>query len=610
MISVIKGAQIGFSQGVIVPATIWKIANNPGNIVSLSATAEMSKKFVEQRLDPVIQRCFVKDLIKPNVIRKKNSRTGDTSDSKEFAGGSATFGGLQSYDKMGKQMSFSLGFYDDWDAAKVADKEQGNTFELLRQRFSTAGNSMKQFFISTPQTRPSNIEILYEMGDQRKWHVPCPCCGEYIEIVWRGQTEEGKSFGVTFEKDENGKLVEKSVGYTCQKCFGFFKEKHKYDMNLKGKWIPTAEPSEPGFYSYKISALCAAPGMFGWTHYAYQWIRIYEEGYEDKGKLKVFKNVVLGEAWEEMRSKVSDIEIQEHTRDYNYGTVPSLLSEKDGNEKIILLTFSCDINGTENDARLDWEVMAHSYSGSTYSVEHGSIGTYQPGVKHQTMKANGERELFTYNFDEKNSVWTKVEEILFRDYQSDDGRVMKIAFGCVDSGHLKSLVYKFVEKYSGLLIAVKGTDADKYTKPTQDLRAFKVSREKPFLYLLEVDRYKDDLSDMLNSKWDKNSEELQPPGYMNFPTPDYRELKYTIDYFKQFSAEEKQIIADEKTGEVKGWKWVNSGKKANHFWDVSGYNIAMRDIFTHNFIKAYNAHNKSKLEPTWYNFSNILINML
>lgn len=87
-------------------------------------------------------------------------------------------------DNIGKQMSFSMGFYDDWDAAKIADKEQGNTFELLEQRFSTFANNMKQFFISTPETRPSNIENLYLMGDQRKWMLPCPLCGEYIEIKW------------------------------------------------------------------------------------------------------------------------------------------------------------------------------------------------------------------------------------------------------------------------------------------------------------------------------------------------------------------------------------------------------------------------------------------
>lgn len=610
LIAVMKGGQIGFSQGVIVPSIIWKIANDPGNIVSLSANADLSKRFVETRLDPVIQRCFVKDLIKPNVIRKRNARTGDTSSSKEFAGGSATFGGLQSYDKMGKQMSYSLGFYDDWDAAKISDKTQGNTFELLLQRFSTSANNMKQFFISTPETRPSNIENIYLMGDQRKWHVPCPCCGEYIEIVWRHEID-GEFYGVLFDKNENGRLVKDSVRYRCQKCGDEFKEKHKYDINLKGKWIPTAEPIQEGFYSYHISCLAAAPGMYDWVHYANQWCRIYmnnEKG--DSSKLKTFKNLVLGEAWEEKRVSVNEMQLQSHVRDYEIGVVPSKLSEADGNDKIILITLAADMNGTEFDARVDWEIMAHSASGSVYSINQGSIGTYQPGRKHLDLKNKGLRELWSYHEEDDLNVWSYIEnELLFKSYHTDDGREMQIGQVLLDSGYFPQYVYKFVEKYPGLCYAIKGKDKDKYVKPTLDTKLFKLSKEHPLLYLLEVDKIKDIVSDMLSLDWDKNSETMQPYGYVNYPTPNYQDGKYTVDFFKQLTVEEKEIQMDDNTGEVKTWKWVNKNKKANHFWDCIVYNIAAREIFMQNFIKEYNKNSTKTIEPTWYNFSRIALSL-
>lgn len=607
-IFIMAGAQVGKTQGVIVPVILWKIANDPGNIVSLSATDELSKRFVEERIDPVIKRCFVRDLIRPSTIRKRNSRTGDTSSAKEFAGGSVTFGGLQSYDKMTKQRSFALGFYDDWDAAKVADATHGNTFELLRQRFSTAGSSMKQFFISTPETRPSNIELLYLMGDQRKWHVPCPCCNEYIEIVWRGEHSNGDKYGVVFEKKEDGRLIEESVGYVCQKCGGFFKEKHKYEMNLKGKWIPTAEPKSYGMRSYHIPCLIGAPKMFDWKEYASQWLRIEENGYIDKGKLKAFKNMVLGEPWEEKRVVVDTKDLIEHTRDYEVGVIPSALSESDGNDKIILLTLACDLNGTENDARLDWEVMAHSCSGSVYSINQGSIGTYHSGAKSQDLKNKGLRDLYTYHLDEENSVWTYLEnEVLIRKYYTDDNREMRISFAVIDDGHLNLFVHQFVEKYPGFCVCVKGKDKDKYTKPTQDIKTFKPSREKPYLYLLEVDKIKDEFSDMLSLPWDRNSFDPQPAGYVNYPTPNYQNGKYTLDYFKQLSSEQKEIQIDDRTGEVKAWKWVKiTSSHQNHFWDCSIYNIAARDIFMTNFIKEYNKKSDTKLESTWFNFANII----
>lgn len=607
-IFIMAGAQLGKTQGVIVPVILWKIATDPGNIVSLSANDDLSKRFVEERIDPVIHRCFVRDLIRPSVIKKKNARSGDTSTSKEFAGGSATFGGLQSYDKMTKQRSFALGFYDDWDGAKVADATHGNTFELLRQRFSTAGSSMKQFFISTPETRPSNIELLYLMGDQRKWHVPCPCCGEMIEIVWYGKHDDGSKYGITYGKNENGKLINDSVGYTCQKCGGFFKEKHKYDMNLKGVWVPTAEPKSEGMRSYHISNLIGAPKMFGWIKIVEQWLRIYDEGYEDKAKLKAFKNMVLGEPWEEKVVKLNDLNLQSHVRPYDIGIIPSKLSEEDGNDKIILLTLAADMNGTEFDARLDWELVAHSASGSSYSVNQGSIGTYQPGAKSLEKKNKGDRILWTYHQNEENSVWDYFEnEIMAKPHYTDDGRVMQISIILLDSGYLPQLVYKFVEKYPGVCFAVKGKDKDKYAKPTIDVKNFKQSREHPMLYLLEVDKYKDIISDNMALEWD--GESLQPSGYVNFPTPNYQEHKYTVDYFKQLTAEEKEVQMDERTGEVKGWKWTNDKKKANHFFDCKNYNEAARDIFTYNFIKEYNKNSDKHLEPTWFNFAKIVLNL-
>jgi len=36
------------------------------------------------------------------------------------------------------------------------------------------------------------------------------------------------------------------------------------------------------------------------------------------------------------------------------------------------------MNGTEQDARMDYEVVAWSESGATYSIKHGSIGTFIP----------------------------------------------------------------------------------------------------------------------------------------------------------------------------------------------------------------------------------------
>ena len=205
IIVVMKGAQIGFTEGVIVNGILWIIANNPGNIMALSANDELSKEMIESRLDQGISSCGITDLIRPNTIKKRNQRTGDTARYKEFAGGRLFAGGLNSINKLAKQRSIKYGMFDDYDSAPIADKDQGSLFELLQQRFSTAANSMKQYYISTPETKPSNIENIYLKGDQRKWKVPCPKCGVYIEILWY-QKKDNEKVGIVYDLSKSGKL--------------------------------------------------------------------------------------------------------------------------------------------------------------------------------------------------------------------------------------------------------------------------------------------------------------------------------------------------------------------------------------------------------------------
>ena len=379
VIGVMKGSQIGFTEGVIINGIVWLIANNPGNVILTSANEDLNKEIIETRLDQAISSCNIQHLIRPNTIRKRNQRTGDTSKYKEFTGGRLVGGGVNSTNKLSRQRSIKIGFFDDWEAAPISDKVQGDLFDILQKRFSTAKNSMKQFYISTPETRPSNIEKVYNMGDKRKWFVPCPLCGEFIEMIWSEVNEEGERVGIVFKTDDDGLLIKESVGYKCQKCFGFFTEKHKYNMNLHGFWAPTAKPKREGYVSYYLPNLMAAPFMFGWTDFAHEWLGCHEGGVTRKSKLKVFFNQTLGLPWEEKKSELKANTLAQNTRSYQIGIVPRELSMRDGNGDIVLLTCACDLNGTVDDARLDFEVVGHSENGSLNTILHGSIGKYYTG---------------------------------------------------------------------------------------------------------------------------------------------------------------------------------------------------------------------------------------
>ncbi|MDD5013646.1 MAG: phage terminase large subunit family protein [Atribacterota bacterium] len=590
IVAVIKGAQIGFTSGVIEGGIVWIISESPGPILFMCGDKDLTKEVIEKRLEQAIDSCNIRHLIRPNAQRKGGQRTGDTSTSKEFAGGWLLAEGVNNTNKL-RNRSIMYGFIDDFDAAEMEHKKEGSFRNLIEMRFASYAFKMKLFYISTPTIKgQSNIENVFFMGDQRYFHIPCPICHEFIVLKWRTDFEDGSNnkAGIHFELDDHGKLKEKSVGYICQKCGAFFKEVHKHEMLMNGKWVATAQPSEEGYYSYHIPSLYAPPGMYNWTHYARKFLECYPNGLMGKPNipnLKTFVNLCLGQTYEE-RGKAPKInQLAQNTRAYKIGEVPCKLSEEDGNGHIIMLTCSCDLNGKVDDARLDYEIVAHTETGCTYSVDSGSIGTFQ------RFASEERRELWTYRNNESQlNIWnTFLKEVLQKQYKSSDGKMFTIFIAGIDTGNFTNYAYTFIDQHQFetvplMICGLKGEN-DKIRKLGADTPIFHKSKERENLYILEVNQIKDELADKIELVWNEGSGLSQPAGFLNFPEPG--EGKYTFKgYFTQFESEHKVPKLNSDGSEI-GYLWQKRHSTvANHFWDCRVYTIAIRDIFVEMFLKA------------------------
>lgn len=588
VISVIKGAQIGFTASIIENGIVWIIANNPGNILFMCGDKELTKEVIDKRVEQAIDSCNIRHLIRSNIKKKKNLKTGDTSMYKEFAGGSLIADGVNNANKL-RNRSVMYGFIDDFDSAKRSDNKEGSFRRRLEMRFASYAWKMKLFYISTPTIKgQSNIEEVYQLGDQRKYYVPCPLCGDYIVIEWRIKKSDNEFAGVHFELDDHGKLKTGSVGYVCQSCGGFFTEKNKREMLLNGKWATTAEPSEDGYFSYHIPSLYAPPGMYNWGYYVRQFLECYPNGFGNKadiGNLKTFLNLCLGQSFEEKGKEIKVNQLATNTRNYKIGTVPTLLSEKDGNGKIVMLTCICDLNGYVDDARIDYEVIAHSETGSTYSVDAGSIGTFQRGLSTER------REQWTYRNNEKiNNVWDVfLKDVMQKQYSSDNGKSFYILATGIDTGNFTHYAYAFIDanqfqQIPLMIIGIKG-DVSKLRKHGVDTIPYHKSKERDNLYILEVNQLKDYISEKVELVWNDASGLSQPVGFMNFPQPS--DGKYTYkDYFLHYEAEQKVPKLNNDGSEI-GYTWQKKHSSvANHFFDCAVYTPAIRDIFVEMFLKA------------------------
>lgn len=583
IIACMKGAQLGISKGVLENLVGYYISEHPCNILHLTGHADLAEEGTEN-IDLMIDGCGLRHLIRDSKINSR--KTGDTAKRKLFMGGKYISGSVTNH-KLLAQRSIKLTLVDDYDKGKQSSKESGSTRKLIEQRAASFGGIGKIGFFSTPELRPSNIEEVFLLGDQRYYNVPCPCCGAMIPLKWSVPIADGKEKGgLTWKVDGAGRLIKESVGYICQECAGFFTDKHKYEMNLAGAWVPTAIPSQEGYLSYHISSLYAPVGMFDWAHY----IRDYIEANPPEGQKehlqKTLVNLCWGEPFEQTGKAPKGNDLQKNVRNYEIGTMPERLSINDGNGEFVLLTCGADMNGVVDDARLDYEVVGWTESGSSYSITHGSIGTFIP--RENSMKVKVDRERWTYEFNSPRSVWPEFAKVLSAFYPKDTGKRMQITYTGLDTGHYTNFAYNFIDNTNLPVVGLKGKDADKYIAIQKDIQSFHYAKERSKLFLVEVNYLKDRLAENMVLRW-RDGDGAQPAGFMNFPQPG-NGLYGWSNFFEHYESE--HWVVDNKDGQIIGAKWEKkTSVSQNHLWDCRVYNLAVRDIFVQMLLNQFKIKN-------------------
>ncbi len=525
IISVMKGAQSGITQGVIVPGMAWIISEHPDNFLFTASDKEIAKLTITTRFDNIMQSSGLKHLIRPNTSRSKGQRSGDTDFSKEFAGGSAIIEGTNNAGKF-RFFSVKTVFMDDFDNAPRADKKEGSIRKLVEGRQTSYGNLAKTFYVSTPTiTQTSNVYEMYLQGDQRKWHWPCPECNEFVPSDWRIKKADGSFAGIVYELDSENRLIEESVFFKCPCCGHNISNNEKHDLNNKGKWIATAIPKDKYYRSYYMNSLIIPPGFINWVDLVKEWLEACPPNKKPNSDLlKVFNNVRLGLPFEEKGEAPKMMQLMENIRDYRVGIVPDRTSIEDGNGEIILITLAADLGGIMNneteDVRIDWEIMAHAANGATYSINQGSLGTFKRSrtrTEEDKVKES-DRIKYTYMHGMKHSVWPLLEKIIKEDLIGESGDLYDIKLSVIDTGHFTKHAYEFIKKThdsENWVFGIKGIPEINYRRNTKDVALVKKSANIQNLYLLDVEQLKDNLA--ANMKLRRADDETQESGFMNFP---------------------------------------------------------------------------------------------
>ncbi len=507
------GAQLGKTEG----GANWLgyvIDHAPGPMLMVQPTVDMAKRLSKQRLESLITET---PCLSEKIAPARSRDSGNTMFSKEFPGGIMILTGANSATGL-RSTPCRYIFLDEVDAFPGDVDGEGDPVTLAERR-STTFSRRKIFMTSTPTVKDfSRIEAEYLLSDQRRFYVPCPCCGEMQWLKWP-----------QLKWEDN---VPSTVRYECEACCEQFSESHKTRMLTAGEWRATA-PGDGKTAGFHISSLYSPLGWKSWEEVVEDFLR--SKG--DAPRLKTWVNTVLGETWEEdYASKVSADALLERCEPYAAGQLP---------EGALAVTIGVDVQGGGGSAgdRLAVSVWAWGREEEGWLIDHQEI----------------------FGDPCRPEVWKQLDVLVLHEWEHASGAKVRADVVAIDSGgHATAEVYQYARERQAVgVIAIKGQSQrgkaplGKASKVDINAQGRTLKRGAQ-VFPVGGDTIKTTLFGRL-----KHNE--RGPGYLHF------HAQTGSDYFEQLTAE-KQALRYVKGFPVR--EWVKKPSARNEALDCLVYAYA------------------------------------
>lgn len=371
-------------------AYIMAVAKGPVGVVM--PTEKSLNDWVMQKFTPMSEET---PAIREVLYKRSNNSADNSAQRKRFRGGILYFKTAGSTAEL-KSTSLRYAIADEVDEYDWSTV-QGDPLGLLEVRLTTF-HDRKLFVPSSPTMKDaSRIEELFLAGDRRRYHVPCPHCGEFQHLTWANLRWE--------KRPDNPRRI-LDAWYACKECGAQIEEYQKPDMLARGRWI--AEAPDAPFPSYHINALYSPIGLgLTWRELAAEWI----EAQDDPAKLMRFMNTRLGETWADRSRDIKPNLLEARAEPYQLRTVPP---------GCMVLTAGVDVQ----DDRLEVQIIGHGKHETTWTVDYHIL----PGSP----------------ADE--GVWDRLAEYINNaEFANAHGKSIKVeATGIDTGGHHTHAVYAFV----------------------------------------------------------------------------------------------------------------------------------------------------------------------
>ena len=456
---VMAGAQLGKTEAIL-NIIGYHIHHDPSPILVLQPTLDMAQAFSKDRVASGLIRST--PALRDKVKDPRSRDSGNTTLHKVFPGGALTMVGANSASGLASR-PIRLVLCDEVDRYPTSAGTEGDPIQLARKRSATFWNR-KIVMVSTPTNKgASRIEEAFERSDQRRFHLPCKHCHHEQVMKWAN---------VRWEDDPD------TAAYMCDGCGTLWSDSDRRWSIRNGTWIASKEFN--GIAGFAINGLCSP-----WTPLA-DGVKDFLAVRKNPEQLRVWINTYLGETWEDAGEQIDDYDLAERREVIE--TIP---------EDVMFLTCGTDVQ----DNRLECSIVGWGRDDESWVVEHVTL----------------------YGDPSTPQLWSALDSVIFKTYDTVNGRQMGIRATCIDSGgHFTNAVYQYCKKQTGRRVfAIKGVGGE--GKPAAG-RPSKANVAKCPLFPIGVDTVKSLLFARM-----RISE--QGAGYIHFSD------RLDEEYFRQLTAE-------------------------------------------------------------------------
>ena len=425
----VKPTQVGGTETILI--SIGRIIQHyPSPTMVVYPSVTLGESIKKNRIDPMLNAS-------PELKRRYHESDSSVSEL-QFDGMYLVIVGSNSPSQLASRPIRNL-FLDEVDKYPGASKKESDPISLATERTKTFRNR-KIFKTSTPTLKTGHIWKAMEAADQiRHYFVPCPHCGEYIELVWQ-QVKFPNEDGMTYAD-----RAEFAV-YECQNCHGIITDRHKPEMLRHGEWRTVEEKTQfPRKVAFWINTLYSPFVRFS------EMVKAFLTSKDDPDLFQNFTNSWLAEPWEDTKLKTNaDLVLERQT------TLPEFIVPKWAR----LLTAGIDVQETS----IYYTIRAWGNYLTSQNIAHGQV----------------------YNFAE-------IERIMNLQYaREESGEPLVVSLALVDSGDNTDLVYDFCASNADWALPSKGSSHPMDTH----FRISKVNKTDSRAYgmqlaIIDTGKYKD-----------------------------------------------------------------------------------------------------------------------